>query len=240
MLNQPGKYFVMRIPVKEFVAYARDNYSLADPILDVCAGWEPNFYQPLFPNSRYLKQDQIQFDPPTIDYVCDAHKMEPVNDNSIGTVLILEALEHIQEPQLVVNEIFRVLKPEGICVATTLMTFEIHRTPYDYWRFCPDGLCFLFRAFDLHEIVLEHHRTLPRGIWCIAQKREQSIDNNDKMIPASPPKVRVHESGPSHLKNLIKSLFNKLGIDIIRVSKDASSAEVVGVRQHDVWKGKLK
>ena len=168
----------MRMPVKEFVVYARDNYNLVDPILDVCAGWEPNFYQPLFPGRTYLKQDQTQFDPPTMDYVCDAHKMEPIGDNSIGTVLLLEALEHIQEPQVVVNQIHRILRPGGICVATTLTTFEIHRTPYDYWRFCPDGMCYIFRSFDLLEIVLEHHRTLPRGIWCIARKPDSAADDN--------------------------------------------------------------
>ncbi len=118
--------------ITEFVQYARDNYPMAEPILDVCAGWEPNFYQPLFQGKIYLKQDQTQFTPPTMDYVCDAHRMEPIKDNSIGTVLLLEALEHFREPQLVINEVYRILRPGGICVATTLMTFEIHRTPYDY------------------------------------------------------------------------------------------------------------
>jgi SAM-dependent methyltransferase len=229
----------MRIPVKEFVAYARDHYPLNDPILDVCAGWEPNFYQPLFPGRVYLKQDQVQFDPPTIDYVCDAHNMEPIKDNSIGTVLFLEALEHLQEPQIVVNEIYRMLRPGGICVATTLMTFEIHRTPYDYWRFCPDGICYLFRFFNLLEIVLEHHRTLPRGIWCIARKPE-NIKVDDASMLSVLPKVRVHESGKSKFKNLIKAALKNLGVDIFRVSRNSDSVEVIGKRNGNIWKGKLR
>lgn len=230
----------MRIAVKDFVSYARDEYQLVDPILDVCAGWEPNFYQPLFPGRTYLKQDQVQFENANIDYVCDAHNMYPIVDNSIGSVLLLEALEHLQQPQVVVDEIYRILKPNGICVATTLMTFGIHRTPYDYWRFCPDGICFLFRSFLLPEIVLEHHRTLPRGIWCVAIKPDSNKDKESDIYELSIPKVRVHESGKSKFKNFIKYTLNKIGIDIVRVSKKSDTVEVVGTRKHDFWKNNFK
>ncbi len=225
----------MRIPVKEFIAYARDQYQLSDPILDVCAGWEPNYYQPLFPGRVYRKQDQVQFNPPTMDYVCDAHDMKPIKDNSFGTVLLLEALEHLQEPQIVVSEIFRILRPGGICVATTLTNFEIHRTPYDYWRFCPDGICYLFRSFNVLEIVLEHHRTLPRGIWCVARKPDTNVE-----ISSALPKVRVHESGKSKIKKLIKAAMNRCGIDIFRVSRNSETVEVIGKRKGDTWKGNLR
>jgi len=229
----------MRLPVKEFVQYCIDHYSLADPILDVCAGWEPNFYQPLFPGSTYLKQDQIQFDPPTIDYICDAHNMMPIENSSIETVLLLEALEHIQKPQKVVDEIFRILRPGGYCIVTTLTAFEIHRTPYDYWRFCPDGICYIFRSFHILEIVLEHHRTFPRGIWSICKKPDKSNNIPNEVIEDMPA-VYVHESGKSALKIKLKRLFNKMGIDIIRVSKNPEKIEVIGQRETSIWKGSLK
>lgn len=225
--------------IREFVEYARDNYTLTEPILDVCAGWEPNFYQPLFLGKTYLKQDQVQFTPPTMDYVCDAHNMEPIKDNSIRTVLLLEALEHLREPQLVINEINRILIPGGICVATTLMTFEIHRTPYDYWRYCPDGMCHLFRSFQMLELVLQHHRTLPRGIWCIVKKPEKGFESDDTVYQ-NLPKVRVHESGKSKMKNFFKVVLHKFGIDIIRVSKEPDKFDVIGKRQGGYWDGDLK
>lgn len=224
----------MRLAVKQFVQYARDSYPLQDPILDVCAGWEPNYYSSLFHNRVYLKQDQVQFDPPAIDFICDAHNMSPIEDDAIGTVLCLEALEHLQKPQLVADEIFRILRPGGYCIVTTLMTFEIHRTPYDYWRFCPDGICHIFRAFNILELVLEHHRTLPRGIWWIYQKSQGSIRKtaNAQHLPL----VRIHESGESIIKNLGKSFLNKLEIDIIRLSKSPNSVEVIGEPRAAIWK----
>jgi len=225
----------MRQPVKDFVEYARDTYQLADPILDVCAGWEPNYYRALFRDRPYLKQDQLQFSPPAIDYVCDAHNMSAISDNEIGTVLLLEALEHLQNPSRVADEIFRILRPGSYCIVTTLMTYEIHRTPYDYWRFCPDGICHIFRSFKILELVLEHHRTLPRGIWCICQK-PQDRNAINKVSPQHLPVVRTHESGKSIMKNFVKRLLNRFGIDIIRLSKNPNCVDVIGPRQQGLWK----
>jgi len=225
----------MRLAVMDFVQYARDTYPLVDPILDVCAGWEPNYYRPLFPNRVYLKQDQIQFDPPNIDFVCDAHNMSPINDNEVGTILLLEALEHLQNPQRVADEIFRILRPGGYCILTTVMTYEIHRTPYDYWRFCPDGICCIFGSFKIFELVLEHHRTLPRGIWCICQKPEDSRTINQASAQQLPV-VRTHEVGKSIMRNFAKRILHKLGICIIRLSKNPEAIDVIGKREGEIWK----
>ena len=161
--------------------------------------------------------------------------MTPIKNASMGTVLLLEALEHIREPQKVIDEIYRILIPGGYCVATTLMTFEIHRCPYDYWRFCPDGLCYLFRAFHRHELILEHHKALPRGIWTVCQKPLTFEDNTDKQ-----PIVRVSESGTSWVKNIIKRILNKAGYDLIQVPKDTELMYVVGVHTENGWSSSLK
>ncbi len=227
----------MRTAIQDYVYYAKMKFSLDEPIIDLCAGWEPNFYAPLFAGMQYLKQDQVQFDPPTIDYVCDVHTLDPVPDESVNTVLLLEALEHVREPARVVEQVMRIMKPGGYCVATTLMTFEIHRCPYDYWRFCPDGIQYLFRDFILHEITLEHHKALPRGIWCIAQKpAEQAHRGPDQ------PVVRVIESGKSPLRNAFKRLLNRLGYDLIQVPKPSQlkELEVIGSHNSRFWPKHLR
>lgn len=44
----------------------------------------------------------------------------PLPDNSVGCVLFADVIEHLQNsPKLVLQEIKRVLKPGGVCVATT-------------------------------------------------------------------------------------------------------------------------
>jgi SAM-dependent methyltransferase len=138
--------------------------------LDTCAGWEPNFYQPLFPGKKYIKQDIQDFNPPCIDIICDIADMKPISSESIGLVLNLESLEHLPYPQKAIDEIHRVLRPSGLLILTTVMHFKIHRTPKDYWRFTPDGIELLLNRFKILDCTLEGDLKRPKGIWTIAQK----------------------------------------------------------------------
>ena len=160
----------MRKAVVNYVKWVIDHYSLEGPVLDTCAGWEPNFYQPLFAGYDYIKQDMQDYDPPCIDIICDVCDMKSISDSSIGVVLNMESLEHIACPQGCIDEIYRVLKPDGYLILTTVMHFKIHRTPKDYWRFAPDGLELLLRRFKIADCTLEGGFKRPKGIWVLAQK----------------------------------------------------------------------
>ena len=160
----------MRQVVIRYVKWAIERFSYEEPILDTCAGWEPNYYEPLFPGKRYIKQDMQDFDPPCIDVVCDICDMKPIADQSIGLVLNLEALEHIPYPQKAIDEIYRVLRPEGLLILTTVMNFRIHPCPKDYWRFAPDGLALLLSRFKILDCTLEESVKRPKGIWVTARK----------------------------------------------------------------------
>jgi SAM-dependent methyltransferase len=160
----------MREAVIEYVQWAIEHFQYEEPILDTCAGWEPNYYQPLFPGRRYIKQDMQDFDPPCIDILCDILDMKPVSDNSIGLVLNLESLEHISYPQKAIDEIHRVLRLDGLLILTTVMHFKIHPAPKDYWRFTPEGLELLLRRFKILDCTLEGNLKRPKGIWVTARK----------------------------------------------------------------------
>ena len=160
----------MREAVVNYVKWVIGRYPLEGPVLDTCAGWEPNLYEPLFPGYKYIKQDMRDYDPPCIDLICDVCDMKPVPDTSMGVVLNMESLEHIAYPQKAIDEINRVLKPDGFLILTTVMHFKIHRTPKDYWRFAPDGLELLLKDFKIADCTLEGSFKRPKGIWVTAQK----------------------------------------------------------------------
>ena len=160
----------MREAIVNYVKWAIAHFPFEEPILDTCAGWEPNFYQPLFPGKRYIKQDMRDFDPPCIDIICDIGDMKAVSDESIGLVLNLESLEHLPYPQKAIDEIHRVLRPSGLLILTTVMHFKIHRAPKDYWRFTPDGMELLLNRFKILDCTLEGDLKRPKGIWVTAQK----------------------------------------------------------------------
>jgi SAM-dependent methyltransferase len=85
------------------------------------------------------------------DVINDGHCL-PFKDNSFDTVMIIAVLEHVKEPQIVVNEIHRVLKKGGIVYSTTPFLQPYHPSPTDYWRFTKEGLKHLFRDFDIKDI----------------------------------------------------------------------------------------
>jgi SAM-dependent methyltransferase len=160
----------LREAIVNYVKWAIERFPYEEPILDTCAGWEPNFYQPLFPGKKYIKQDMQDFDPPCIEVICDIADMKPIADASIGLVLNLESLEHLPRPQMAIDEIHRVLRPNGLLILTTVMHFKIHRAPKDYWRFAPDGIELLLSRFKVLDCTLEGDLKRPKGIWVTAQK----------------------------------------------------------------------
>jgi SAM-dependent methyltransferase len=160
----------MRPAVFDYLKWAIERFPFEEPILDTCAGWEPSYYQSLFPGKRYVKQDFQDFDPSCIDIVCDICDMKPIPDESFGLVLNLESLEHISNPQGAIDEIHRILRPGGLLILTTVMQFKIHRFPKDYWRFTPHGIGLLLSRFKILDCTLEGTEEWPVGIWVTSQK----------------------------------------------------------------------
>jgi SAM-dependent methyltransferase len=67
------------------------------------------------------------------------YKWNEVKSESIDVLISGQAFEHIQYFWVTILEVFRVLKPGGICcIIAPAGGFE-HKYPVDCWRFYPDG-----------------------------------------------------------------------------------------------------
>ncbi len=67
------------------------------------------------------------------DYLCSAEHI-PVDDNSFDILLLTEILEHLENPEVVLKECFRVLKKGGKLIATMPFLYPVHADPYDFQR----------------------------------------------------------------------------------------------------------
>ena len=83
-----------------------------------------------------------------LTFIADAHYI-PLKDESVDGVIIQAVLEHVLNPQKVVDEIYRVLKKEGIVYAETPFLQPVHEGAFDFTRFTESGHRFLFKKFEL-------------------------------------------------------------------------------------------
>ncbi|MEA5468765.1 class I SAM-dependent methyltransferase [Spirulina sp. 06S082] len=73
----------------------------------------------------------------------------PFADNEFDFVCSDQVLEHIEgNPQIAIDESYRILKPGGIAIHTTCFINPIHKEPGDFWRFTPDALNLLCHKFS--------------------------------------------------------------------------------------------
>ena len=76
----------------------------------------------------------LNIDPSTKpDYCCSAEDL-PIESDSIDGFLLCEVLEHLEYPEKVLDEVFRVLKPSGSGWITIPFLYQIHADPNDFQR----------------------------------------------------------------------------------------------------------
>lgn len=63
----------------------------------------------------------------------------PFKENSIDALLCEQLIEHIQDPQRMVDEFYRVLKPGGEIYITAPFMYPFHEAPIDLNRWTLDG-----------------------------------------------------------------------------------------------------
>lgn len=131
---------------KSVAKYLRNNNMT---ILDFGCGQKP--YQPFFlgKNVLYIGTDIKASD--FVDILCDGKKL-PFKDSSFHACLCLQVLEHAEEPQQVVDEIYRVLDPQGFLFLSTHGNWPIHDSPHDYWRWTEFGLKKILKKFEVLEL----------------------------------------------------------------------------------------
>ncbi len=92
-------------------------------------------------------------DYPEVDLQCPIGAL-PLSDNSVDGVVSIAVLEHVSNPQEIVQEIRRVLKPGGKVYCFIPFMQGVHASPDDFQRYTPHGLDELFRDFENREVTI--------------------------------------------------------------------------------------
>jgi SAM-dependent methyltransferase len=162
----------MRPLVRTFVEDCAGFLDIAEPVVEIGArpadGQEDTAYlRNFFPGKRYIGCD-IQ-EGPNVDQIEDIHHLS-FADETVGTVVCVEVLEHVFDPIRAVEEIHRVLKPGGVAILTSVMFMPIHAHPWDFWRFTPEGFAKLLDGFETSMAFGYGFDLLPEGVQGIGVK----------------------------------------------------------------------
>ena len=130
---------------KEIFCFIQKNsIFLKGKILDFGSGSKP--YQHLFKKFQYYFSIEVLSNKKNLksDIYYNGNQL-PFASNSFDSILCTEVLEHVENLDNVIKELYRVLKPGGRMIITTPFMCIEHEIPYDFRRFSYSGLLGLFK-----------------------------------------------------------------------------------------------
>lgn len=141
---QPDRHLLM-IQIKKYSKY------IAGKVLDIGAG-RYSRYTDLFHCAEYVKMDIEKNN--NIDIIGSAEAI-PFSESIFDSVICNQVLEYLPNPQIAMNEIHRILKPNGYALITAPQTNELHDEPHDLFRYTNFALKKLAEKAGLTVITCE-------------------------------------------------------------------------------------
>ena len=133
-------------------------------VLDVGAKQAP--YRRYFQHATFQTVDlRPEVNP---DFVADVQELtRVVPRDSYDLVICTEVLEHVEDPRLAVEEIRRILKPNGTLLASTPFIVPYHPDPTDYWRLTFESWRSVLR--DWSSVNVSAHGNRPLAVWYLLE-----------------------------------------------------------------------
>lgn len=133
--------------MKFFIQVASKIFNLPPPVCEIGSFQIPKGVANLRP---YLPAPYVGVDirhGPGVD-VRGRIESLPLRGGSVGTVVSVATLEHIENPIKAFDEIYRVTSKGGTVILTSVFSFRIHDYPGDFWRFTPQCFNLLLKKFN--------------------------------------------------------------------------------------------
>jgi len=162
----------MRKCVRDFVRIFAEAVPAAEPIYEFGSFQASNSgasvdLRPIFPGKEYVGCDMREG--PGVDMILNLHDMA-LPAETAATVLVLETLEHVEYPHKAMEEVYRITRPDGMVLISSVMNFPIHEYPFDYWRFTPEAFRSLLRPFHSSLVGFAGEHDFPHTVFGIACK----------------------------------------------------------------------
>lgn len=124
-------------------------------VVDLGAGKSP--YRRIFSCLRYVSVDIENRKKSSNQEIvlADVNQGIPLEENFADLVLATEFFEHIKEPDFVLSEVSRILKPGARLILTVPFVWPLHEKPNDFFRYTKYGLENLLLKNGFTDILIE-------------------------------------------------------------------------------------
>ncbi|MEN3186776.1 MAG: methyltransferase domain-containing protein [Atribacterota bacterium] len=179
----------MREIIRQFVQVVAEVLPCPEPVYEFGSLQVPGQegfadLRPFFSGKRYIGCDMRPG--PGVDIILNLHHID-LPDAVAGTVLMVDTLEHVEFPWKAMDEVYRILRPGGFVVMSSVMNFPIHDYPFDYWRFTPEAFWSLLQKFPYRLVEWVGHPQFPHtvvGVGCKGELPERDRQHFEKKIKA--------------------------------------------------------
>ena len=131
----------------------------------------------------------------------DPYDWKEIPDESYDVIVSGQAFEHIEFFWLILDQIKRILKPEGLLCIIVPSSGEVHRNPYDCYRFQEDGMKAMAKYIDF-QVLETGTRSDDVNQW-----------NDSHLIAKKSDSVSLDD-----LENKIDTLENKLDLIMAKLN----------------------
>ena len=98
------------------------------------------------------------------DFLCSANEI-PVDDSNFDFGIICEVIEHLESPQEVLKEAFRIIKPKGKLIGSIPFMFPKHADPYDFQRWTDNKLTSELERVGFRDVEISHMGGTLAVVW---------------------------------------------------------------------------
>lgn len=130
-----GPVFFMGLSPKKFLK----KYCSESPVFNLGSG--PRIISP-----EVINVDLFPYE--GVSIVADIGNL-PLSDASSAGIICADVFEHVSDPERVVQELFRVLKPQACAYISVPFMYPFHASPHDFNRWTEPGLDRLLSGFAI-------------------------------------------------------------------------------------------
>jgi SAM-dependent methyltransferase len=170
-------------------------------LVDLGCGNAPlaGIYGPLVKSCLWVDWQNTLHTAFRLDVEANLNEPLPLESGSFDTVILTDVLEHLQRPELLLSEVFRILRPGGKAIIGVPFLYSLHEEPYDYYRYTRHKLLAFGEEFGFETVSLSE----------VGGPLDVIHDIGCKILVRIPVVVQLYYYGTRALRTVLSSLNQK-------------------------------